>query len=242
MTSPKPPSTARATEIEGVVLYRLAPSEQQPLCGGTCLDISRVLEAWRRPLITALVLFLGADDQAAIRFGATFAYFPIVPTIDTPPFPSLDCFLDELPAINAWLQEWSLNADRTPDLCPAWALRHGIEQGHVRFLARAMTKSVAMSRDQILTIESLVGRTGELRIPPKEALSPNSTSLSARDVVVVNSVVEHQVAVSTSGDVFHIPTSIMPRAASAGAKIEIAAASTRRVSAQIVRAIRVEKE
>lgn len=111
-------------------------------------------------------------------------------------------FINAIPSIQAWLQEWSESAARSPNLSPDWATTRGVAPEAVKNFARGLEHQLAMSTCRRITFCDPDGTDAMLNIPSRAALS--LPPVVAEDTAVLDVEAKEQTlkhVLPTGGDV-----------------------------------------
>lgn len=216
---------------EGIVLFRSSTKD------GNCPDVARALRCIDKKLLRLLQVTLAADITAHIHFCDDCAYYPIMPTLATPIYPSLAALVDDAPDICSWLAAWASSTQRKPELTPEWARRRQIDMPYVLMIANVIRRSIAGSRAASVKIESRCGHYGVLHIPARPQITPAQNRSERLYGAAVVGVRPHRLALTASGQKVHIPIDVVSASVSTGSRIELHAAKTRRITANVAQKV-----
>lgn len=175
------PGPAKAMPAEGALLYRKLEKSRIPAGArpAPCLRLLRlqhVLALIRLLLVVFPSRFPLRYDQGKphiqpmVRVTDTMAFFPIAGEAVPFGFSSLAQFIEFVPSLNQWLQDWAESPARRPYLSPEWALTIGLGQHTTREFANAIFEKVAIRENQTLRVTDLCGHEATLVVPAKAQL------------------------------------------------------------------------
>lgn len=94
-------------------------------------------------------------------------------------------FLDVLPMLRQWVEEWAKSPTREPDLQPARAADLGLSVAGIKRLAMVVVDALATSSRRVIPIALRDGVWIELVVPPRDCLQPPSASRRAQEEAIV---------------------------------------------------------
>lgn len=94
-------------------------------------------------------------------------------------------FLDVLPMLRQWVEEWAKSPTREPDIQPARAAALGLSVAGTKRLAIVVVDALATSSRRVIPIAHRDGVWIELILPPRDCLQPPSASRKSQEEAIV---------------------------------------------------------
>lgn len=193
----RPPSSSSShTRVapDAALLYRLG--SPRPIPSGTLpaphLDLMSPIDIKATSLALA-IFFPPADGRSTrgeslypVQFLPDSAEIVLNTKSLSGAYATIPTLISNVPAINAWLVEWSGSTDRFPKLDPPWAITMGFDKPAVRAIADGIAHHLALPDETRITIRDTAMHTAILSIPARAQLVAHAAGWrkSIRDVEV----------------------------------------------------------